>query len=120
MKIAVTAKESTLQADLDPHFGRARRFIVHDTGSAQFSVHDNARNLNAAQGAGIQAAQNVAQFGANILITGNVGPKAFRALAAAGIKVFLATSGTVANAITDCENGRLAETTEPNVEGHWV
>lgn len=120
MKLAVTAKEATLQGELDPHFGRARKFIVYDTASAQFSVHDNARNLNAAQGAGIQAAQNVAQLGANILITGNVGPKAFRALGAAGIKVFLATSGSVANAIADCEEGRLVEAVAPTVEGHGV
>lgn len=120
MKIAVTAKDSTLASEVDPHFGRARKFIVVDSETGQFEVRDNMQNLNAAQGAGIQAAQTVAGLGADILVTGNVGPKAFRALSAAGIRIFLAKSGTVAEAVANCSASRLPEATSANVESHWV
>ncbi|MBM4016796.1 MAG: hypothetical protein FJ288_00475 [Planctomycetes bacterium] len=49
----------------------------------------------------------------------NCGPKAFRVLAAAGIKVFLGATGTVGEAVAAFKEGRLAEAAEANVEGHW-
>jgi predicted Fe-Mo cluster-binding NifX family protein len=66
-----------LQSPLDPRFGRAKYFIVLDTDSGAFSAADNSVNLNPAQGAGIQAGKRVVELGADGLITGHVGPKAF-------------------------------------------
>ncbi len=120
MKIGITAKEATLEGELDPHFGRARKFILFDTETGAFIVHDNQQNLNATQGAGIQAAQNLAGLGAEILITGNVGPKAFQALSAAGIKVYLANPGTAGAALDAFRGNALPEATGATKEGHWV
>jgi predicted Fe-Mo cluster-binding NifX family protein len=53
-------------------------------------VHDNTVNLNAVQGAGIQAEQNVANLGVDATIAGNVGPNAPRTLDAAGVGIHLA------------------------------
>ncbi len=61
--------------------------------------------MNATQGAGIQAAQAVIDNKATAVITGHCGPKAFRALKAAGIEVFLAPDGTVDEAVTRFEAG---------------
>jgi predicted Fe-Mo cluster-binding NifX family protein len=58
-------------------------------------------------------------LGAQAVVTGNVGPKAFRILNAAGIKVYLSAEGTVAEAIRKFKAGELKETTVANVEGHW-
>lgn len=120
MKIAITAKAETLESELDPHFGRAHKFILYDTETRQFTAHDNAQNLNAAQGAGIQSAQNIARLGAEIMLTGHVGPKAFRTLQAAGIRMYLAQAGTVAAAIAAFNKDSLQEAAGATMEGHWV
>lgn len=71
MKIAITAQGQDLSSQLDPRFGRAKLLIVVDTDTDRFEVHDNTVNLNASSGAGIQTAQNVANLGAEAVITGN-------------------------------------------------
>ena len=119
MKIAVTATSTDISSALDLRFGRARYFIVVDTETNEAVAHDNSQNLNAAQGAGIQSAETVVRLGAEAVVSGNVGPKAFRALKAAGVKMFLAHEGTVAEAISKFKAGELKEAASANVEGHW-
>jgi predicted Fe-Mo cluster-binding NifX family protein len=120
MKIVITSMGDDLQSRLDPRFGRAARFILFDTDSRQFEVVDNAQNLNAPQGAGVQSAETVSQLGADCLLTGHCGPKAFRALSAAGIKVCTGLEGTVAEAIRRFEAGELETASSADVEGHWL
>lgn len=120
MKILVTAKGKQTSDEVDPRFGRARFFILVDTETNEVTVHDNSQNLNAAQGAGIQAAQGVVQLGAEAVVTGNVGPKAFRVLNTAGIKVYLCPQTTVDEAIRKFKAGELKEVSSANVEGHWA
>ncbi len=120
MKIAVTCSGAAMNDPVDPRFGRAKNFLLVDSETGSFTTHDNAKNLNAPQGAGIQAAESVSRIGAQAVITGNVGPKAFRALQAAGIKIFLAQGVSVAEAIKKFKAGELEETTAANVDGHWA
>lgn len=120
MKIAFTTSGKDLAAPLDRRFGRASAFLVYDTDSRTFEVVDNLQNLNAAQGAGIQAAEAVARTGAKAVVTGNCGPKAFRVLEAAGIKVYNASAATIGEALVMYREGRLAEASSANVEGHWM
>ena len=120
MKIAFSTSGSDLNAPLDSRFGRAARFLVYDTETASFAVIDNQQNLNAAQGAGIQSAQTVAAGGAQALVTGHCGPKAFRVLAAAGIKVYTSDASTVAAALELYREGKLKESVAADVEGHWA
>ena len=54
------------------------------------------------------------------VITGNVGPNAFKTLDAAGVKIFLAGKQTVQEAIDSFKAGKLKEVNKANVEGHWV
>ena len=107
MKIAVTSQGSALSSELDPRFGRARYFVVVDTGSGEFTSHDNGSNLEAVQGAGVQAAQGVIDLGVGAVITGNVGPKAAAALEAGSVKVYKQNWGTVREAIEQFKSGRL-------------
>lgn len=120
MKIVITSSGTDLQAQMDPRFGRAGYFICIDTDSNDFQAVDNAQNLNAPQGAGIQAAEKVSRLGAKCLITGNCGPKAFRALQAAGIKIYTGAKGTVGEAVDQFNSGKLTEATAANVDGHWA
>ncbi len=119
MKIAVTAETGDLTSQIDLRFGRAKYLIVVDTETGDFKPYDNSVNLNAAQGAGIQTGSNIANLGVNAVITGNVGPNAFKTLNAAGVKIFLAEKQTVAEAVESFRAGKLKEVSKANVEGHW-
>jgi len=119
MKVCVTSQGSELTSQVDPRFGRAAIFILVDSDTGEFEVMDNKQNLQAAQGAGIQAAQNVAGSGARAVITGHCGPKAFSALKAAGIEIFTGASGTVAQALEAWKSGKLEKASGADVAGHW-
>ena len=119
MKIAITAGGPTLDSPVDQHFGRASSFILFDTATRGHTAMDNAQALDSAQGAGVQAAEAVARAGAECLITGHCGPKAFRVLSAAGVRVCTGADGSVAQAIAAFESGRLTEARSADVEGHW-
>ena len=120
MKVVVTSTGQDLSSAVDPRFGRARFFIVVDTDSGEFEVLDNEQNLNAAQGAGIQAARNVGETGAQAVVTGNIGPKAFAALSAMKVAIHTGASGTVAEAIEQFKAGGLEVAGGANVEGRWT
>ena len=120
MKIAFTTSGDSLDSPLDSRFGRAPKFLIYDLEKASFEVVDNQQNLNAAQGAGIQSAANVAQAGAGALVTGHCGPKAFKVLASAGVKIYNTDAPTVAQALERYRSGQLQEADGADVEGHWV
>ncbi|MFH1418171.1 MAG: NifB/NifX family molybdenum-iron cluster-binding protein [Planctomycetota bacterium] len=120
MKVAVTSQGPDMTDNVDPRFGRARFFVVVDTDTGESTTHDNAQNVNAAQGAGIQAARNVTDLGVSAVVTGNVGPKAFTALQAGDIKTYIGAAGTVRDAIEQLKAGQLECVSKPNVEGHWM
>jgi predicted Fe-Mo cluster-binding NifX family protein len=119
MKIVFTTSGDNLDAPLDSRFGRAPKFLVYDMESETFELVDNQQNLNAAQGAGIQSAETVARSGAKSLVTGHCGPKAFRVLSAAGIKIFNTDATTVAAALEQYRAGQLTEAKAADVQGHW-
>jgi predicted Fe-Mo cluster-binding NifX family protein len=120
MKIIITSQGTSLESPVDLRFGRAKHFILVDTDTGEFSAHDNAQNLNAPQGAGIQAAQTAARLGAEAILTGHVGPKAFTTLQAANIAIYTGISGTVKEAIEQFKSGRLESAAKADVQGHWA
>lgn len=107
MRVAITSQGPDLSSQVDPRFGRARYLIVVDSESNEFTALDNSRNLNAVQGAGIQAVKDVVNEGVDAVLTGQVGPKALEALETAQIRVFLGASGTVEDALNELRSGRL-------------
>lgn len=120
MKIALTTAGTDLDAALDRRFGRAPKFLIYDTETETFRMKNNTQNLNAAQGAGIQSAMNLAEEQIDCVITGNCGPKAYATLNAAGIAIYTCEEGTLSEAIERFKNGSLTKSQEANVEGHWV
>jgi predicted DNA-binding protein (UPF0251 family)/predicted Fe-Mo cluster-binding NifX family protein len=118
-KIAITSEGPTLDDTLDPRFGRAGGFIVVDPATLEFEYVDNGASQAMAQGAGIQAAENIARAGAGALLTGYVGPKAFMALNAAGIKVAQNLENmTVREAVERYNTGQVEWADAPNRMGH--
>jgi predicted Fe-Mo cluster-binding NifX family protein len=120
MKLAVSAQDQQLSSSVDPRFGRAQYFLVVDTDSGNWQAVDNQQNLNAPQGAGVQAGKNVTELGVDAVITGHVGPKAFTALTAGGVAVYTGATGTVAEAVEQLKAGQLHRSSKADVEGHWV
>lgn len=119
MRVAVTAKEASVDSQVDPRFGRARYILAIDVETGETEASDNDVNLNALQGAGIQTAQNVASLNVEAVLTGHLGPNAFRALSAAGIKAYTGLTGTVAEAVERLKSGELTPVQSADVEGHW-
>ncbi len=119
MKTAVTAHGKDLDARLDERFGRADGFVVYDDETEQVTYLDNAENQGAAQGAGTNAAELLARQGVKVLLTGHVGPMAFRVLQAAGIRIFETQAATVGEALEQYRAGKLSEVTQANPKpGH--
>ena len=119
MKIAITSTGPDLDSPIDERFGRARYLLIVDTESADVKAIDNSINVNAAQGAGIQTAQRVAGEGVEWVLSGHLGPKAFRALNAAGIKIGTGISGTARETLERFKSGAVASASGPDVQGHW-
>ncbi len=118
-KIAITSEGPTLDDALDPRFGRAAGFIVVNPQTLEYHYVDNGAGQARAQGAGIQAAEAIARVGAKALLTGYVGPKAFQALQAAGIKVGQNLEQmTVRQAVERFNSGQVAWAAAPNRTGH--
>ncbi len=115
MKICVTSTGETIEAEVDPRFGRCRYFLVVDTDHGSVECISNESVVG---GAGVKAAQTVAKTGAKVVLTGNIGPNAFQVLQAAGIKVFTDVKGKVKDAIENYKKGLLRETVSPTVDSH--
>jgi predicted Fe-Mo cluster-binding NifX family protein len=118
MKICVSAASNSLDSPIDPRFGRCPYLVIVDSENMQFEAVPNMAS-DATSGAGIQAAQTIASKGAEVLITGNVGPNAFQALSAAGIKIVTGALGTVREVVEKYKRGELGETGAPTVGGHF-
>lgn len=120
MRVAISSQGEDLGAEVDPRFGRASRFLLVVTDTMSFEVIENTQNLNLPQGAGIQTAQNIAEYNPDVVLTGNCGPKAFRALQAAGVAVVVGVKGKITDAVQAYLEGKYQSAKAANVEGHWV
>ena len=120
MKVILTSTGDSLESEIDPRLGRCKFFILFDTDDDSFSVIDNKQNMELPSGAGVQAAHNIISSKADAVITPNCGPKAFRALSAAGIKIYSCEVRKVGDIIKDFKADKLEQVENPNVSGHWV
>lgn len=114
----MTAPSGYLEAQIDPRFGRCSYFVIVDSETMEFEAVPNIAS-GSMSGAGVQASQMIASKGTKVLITGNVGPNAFQALSAAGIRVVTGASGKVREVIEKFKSGELKETNSPTVRGHF-
>lgn len=108
MKIVVSAKEPDMASPFEPRFGRAANFVFVDTETGEWEGLANPA-MSAGGGAGVQAAQFVANRGAETVVSGDFGPNAFATLNAAGLKMFVAREGSVAELVAQFKAGELRE-----------
>ncbi|MCM8777817.1 MAG: NifB/NifX family molybdenum-iron cluster-binding protein [Candidatus Omnitrophica bacterium] len=106
MKICITAEGNNLEANVDQRFGRCAYFILYDTETDTFEAISNT-NASGMGGVGIQNATMMTEKGAEVIITGNLGPNASRVLQQAGIKAVTGVSGKVKDAIENFKKGLL-------------
>ena len=104
---------------VDPRFGRAGGFVIVDPDTMESTYVDNGSSQAMSHGAGIQAAEVVAKTGAKVVLTGNVGPKAFQTLQAAGLQVGHNLGGlSVRQAVERYKEGKVEMTSAPTKWGH--
>jgi predicted Fe-Mo cluster-binding NifX family protein len=109
MKIAISSTGADPDAQIDLRFGRCKYFVLVEDKAENFEFLDNAAAALSG-GAGLQAAQMVAEADVKVVITGNIGPNAINVLKAAGIKVYHCGPGTVRKALQKYQDGSLQET----------
>jgi len=107
MKIAVSATAPSLDAEVDPRFGRCQYFLIVDTESMEFEAIENPATM-APGGAGIQAAQLIAEKGVEAVVTGDCGPNAYQVLSTAGVPVFVGASGKLRDVVEAFKRGEFS------------
>jgi predicted Fe-Mo cluster-binding NifX family protein len=98
MKICVTVSEGSLDAEIEEEFGHSPLFICVDPETMVFTVHDNVLQETDV-GYGIQTAENLIKLGADVVITGFIGPHGVKKLTSKNIRVVADEEGTVREAI---------------------
>jgi len=109
MKIAISSIGPDPDAQVDLRFGRCQYFVLVDDKDENFEFLDNGAAALSG-GAGLQAAQMIAEAGVKAVITGNIGPNAINVLKVAGIKAYHCGPGTVRAAFQKYQDGSLRET----------
>ena len=119
MKICVASSWRSLDDIIDTRFGRCQYFIIADMENLQFETIQNP-GLCAGGASGIQAAQLLVDKGIEAVLTGNIGPNAFKVLTEAKIKIVTGLSGvTVKQAIEEFKSGQYQQCITPSVETHY-
>jgi predicted Fe-Mo cluster-binding NifX family protein/NAD-dependent dihydropyrimidine dehydrogenase PreA subunit len=117
MKVVVTAQGPDIDAQVDPRFGRCACFVFVETDDLSFEAEENP-SITLGGGAGIQSAQLMSQKGVQVVLTGNVGPNAYRTLEASGIRIVTGTTGTVRQAVEAFKAGGLTSAGSASVPSH--
>ncbi|MFP3852943.1 MAG: NifB/NifX family molybdenum-iron cluster-binding protein [Anaerolineales bacterium] len=93
---------------MERRFGRAPYFVEVDTGDDRWMALPNPA-LDALGGAGTMAAEHLSDRGVQVVISGDFGPNAARALMAGNIKMYTASSGTPRQLVEAFLAGELEE-----------
>jgi predicted Fe-Mo cluster-binding NifX family protein len=109
MKIIIPSTGESWEDKVDDRFGRARGFLLYDEDENKLRWLSNEINMNAGHGAGIQAAQLIINAEAEILITGEIGPKAREVLEKANIKIYKCVNSSIKQAYNNFKQGLLKE-----------
>lgn len=110
MKIIVTSTGENLDSEIDQRFGRCKYFIIFNTENNSFEAVENQGAIQG-HGAGIKAAQQIGDLRVDSIITGELGPNAYKVIEELGITTFKG-SGTIKDAIKKLLNNELPKLNE--------
>ncbi len=118
-KIAVSSTGQTIEDDIDMRFGRCPYFLIIEIEDKEIKDVKAIENTASAQagGAGITAAQIVAEQKVEAIITMNAGPRAFDVFNQLNIRIYLA-QGKIKDAVQDFIDGKLQEISTPTGPQH--
>ncbi|HHU63610.1 MAG TPA: diguanylate cyclase [Clostridiales bacterium] len=111
MKIAVSSTGKNLSSMTDVRFGRCNYFVIYDTEGQQVKAIENKGQMSGA-GAGIAAANQIIDEDVDVVITGNMGPNAFRLVKNSDINIYRSGVVEVEKAIQLFKDGKLDELTD--------
>ncbi len=107
MKIAMPINEKRVDSGVCISFGRTPYFLVHDTETKENLFIENTA-AKSTGGAGIKAAQIIADNGADAVLTPRCGENAAGVLQNAGIKMYKTVGDSVESNIKDFISGNLS------------
>ena len=112
MKIAISSTGKDLESEIDARFGRCPYFLIAEIDDKEIKNVQAIENTAAGQmgGAGITAAEIVANEKVSAVITANLGPRAFSVFEQFEIKVYQG-QGKISDAIQKFIKGQLTEIT---------
>ena len=116
MKIAISAKSSVPEQQMDSRFGRCPYFFIFDTEKGSYEVIKNTA-ADSPGGAGSAAAKLINKYGVSAVVSGNYGPHAVSALKAFEIKMYISTEDTIWMVVDKYKHGVLTEADKATVSG---
>lgn len=112
MKIAICSSGQDLESQVNPRFGRCPYFLLVDSETKEFEVLENTAGM-VSRGAGVSAAQMVANKKVAAVLGVNFGPNAVNVLGEAGIKLYTLppekSSVSIAEALELYRGGKIEE-----------
>ena len=110
IKIAISASSGNLEENIDSRFGRCQTFLVFSLNDGNVSQLESIVNLKKDMqgGAGISVAEMLANQKIDVIITGNVGPRALDILNQFSIDVYQ-FNGSVNDAIKNFIDKKLVQ-----------
>ena len=108
MKIAVSSMDKTIDGSVSDIFGRCSYFIIAEIKDQKIKKTEVVENKSTDQmsGAGISAAQLMAEKNVNAVITGNVGPRALDVLKQFNIEIYYG-NGLIKEVLQELIDGKL-------------
>ncbi len=108
MIIVISSQKPEPDSPVDPRFGRAQYFVTLDTDSQKWDSYPNPA-VRQSGGAGVAAAQFVIDKKVDVVLSGDFGPNASRALTGANIQMAMFTPevDTVQSAVELFNQGKL-------------
>jgi predicted Fe-Mo cluster-binding NifX family protein len=115
VKAAVPAEGPGLEAAPSAVFGRCPYFVVVDLDTGGCVARPNP-SREASSAAGVEAARFVVDLGADVLVTGRLGPHARQVIEAAGIRVLSGLGATVRETVERLRRGELSPLEGPGAD----
>lgn len=106
MKIAIPVNDKSIETTICQSFGRTPYFLIYDTESEESIFYDNSA-VSSQGGAGIKAAQKIADYQVKALITPRCGENAADVIKAANIKIYKTINDSIKDNIKAFQEGKL-------------